>query len=318
MPDDYDEKYKSWSLDSLPIAPESWQSKVRQKSAKQYKIIEGLVKKASTVYISTDYDREGEAIARSLLDRFRYSGPVRRVCLTALDESSIRKALSNIKDGQDTVPLYYAALGRQRADWLIGMNVSRLYTVLARQVGFESTLHVGRVITPTVALVCQRDRDIAGFTPSPYWVLGVNVAVQNGQFLAQWVPPEECSDDQGRCTNKPMPSKSPPRSMGLKPSSVRRRQNPVKSRLPCHLTSPPYSSTAANDGAIPLSRCSTQPNLCTKRTKPLPIHEPTAGIYRRARRRTSPTSSRRSYCPIKGSPGWWPGLTHIAKARVVQ
>ena len=59
MPDDYDEKYKSWSLDSLPIAPESWQSKVHQKSAKQYKIIEGLVKKASTVYISTDYDREG-------------------------------------------------------------------------------------------------------------------------------------------------------------------------------------------------------------------------------------------------------------------
>ncbi|HFZ8524676.1 DNA topoisomerase III [Aeromonas caviae] len=202
MPDDYDEKYKSWSLDTLPIAPESWQSKVRQNTAKQYKIIEGLVKKASTVYISTDYDREGEAIARSLLDRFRYSGPVRRVCLTALDESSIRKALSNIKDGQETVPLYYAALGRQRADWLIGMNVSRLYTVLARQVGFESTLHVGRVITPTVALVCQRDRDIAGFIPSPYWVLGVNVAVQNGQFLAQWVPPEECSDDQGRCTNK--------------------------------------------------------------------------------------------------------------------
>ena len=97
------------------------------------------MKKASTVYISTDYDREGEAIARSLLDRFRYSGPVRRVCLTALDESGIRKALSNIKDGQDTVPLYYATLGRQRADWLIGMNVSRLYTVLARQVGFEST-----------------------------------------------------------------------------------------------------------------------------------------------------------------------------------
>ncbi|WP_368181606.1 DNA topoisomerase 3 [Aeromonas sp. R7-5] len=202
MPDDYDEKYKSWSLDTLPISPGTWQYNVRKSSFKQFKIIEGLVKKASTVYISTDYDREGEAIARSLLERFRYSGSVRRVCLSALDEHNIRKALDNVLDGQATLPMYYAAMARQRADWLIGMNISRLYTVLARQIGFESTLHVGRVLTPTIALVCQRDRDIAGFTPSPYWVLSVNVAVQNGQFLAQWVAPEECSDDQRRCTNK--------------------------------------------------------------------------------------------------------------------
>ncbi|CAJ0563603.1 DNA topoisomerase 3 [Escherichia coli] len=202
MPDDYDERYKSWSLETLPIAPESWRYNVRKSAFKQYKIVEGLVKKASTIYISTDYDREGEAIARSLLDRFRYSGPIRRVCLTALDESSIKKALNNVKDGKDTVSLYYAALARQRADWLVGMNVSRLYTVLARDVGFNHTLHVGRVITPTVALVCQRDREIAGFTPSPYWTLGVNVSVQNGQFAAQWIPPEECSDEQGRCVNK--------------------------------------------------------------------------------------------------------------------
>ena len=134
-----------------------------------------------------------------------------------------------------------------------------------------------------------------------------------GSFWRSGYRPRSAATIRAGVPIKPMPSKSPPRSMGLKPSSVRRRQNPVKSRLPCHLTSPPYSSTAANDGAIPLSRCSTQPNLCTKRTKPLPIHEPTAGIYRRARRRTSPTSSRRSYCPIKGSLGWWPGLTHIAR-----
>lgn len=202
MPDDYDEKYKAWSLETLPISPESWRSKVRRSSSKQYKVIEQLVKKASTVYISTDYDREGEAIARSLLDRFRYQGPVKRVCLTALDESSIRKALRNIKDGKETIPLYYASLSRQRADWVVGMNMSRCYTVLAREVGFGQTLHIGRVITPTVALVCQRDSEIANFKPSPFWTMDVGVSVQNGQFLAHWVPPEECSDDQGRCTNK--------------------------------------------------------------------------------------------------------------------
>ncbi|MCV5277166.1 DNA topoisomerase, partial [Escherichia coli] len=78
-----------------------------------------------------------------------------------LDESSIRKALRNIKDGKETIPLYYASLSRQRADWVVGMNMSRCYTVLAREVGFGQTLHIGRVITPTVALVCQRDSEIA-------------------------------------------------------------------------------------------------------------------------------------------------------------
>ncbi|WP_242538069.1 DNA topoisomerase, partial [Vibrio parahaemolyticus] len=87
-------------------------------------------------------------------------------------------------------------------DWVVGMNMSRCYTVLAREVGFGQTLHIGRVITPTVALVCQRDSEIANFKPSPFWTMDVGVSVQNGQFLAHWVPPEECSDDQGRWTNK--------------------------------------------------------------------------------------------------------------------
>ena len=160
------------------------------------------MKKASTVYISTDYDREGEAIARSLLDRFRYSGPVRRVCLTALDESSIRKSTQQYQRWSGYCAPVLRSPWAATCNWLIGMNVSRLYTVLARQVGFESTLHVGRVITPTVALVCQRDRDIAGFTPSPYWVLGVNVAVQNGQFWRSGYRPRSAATIRGRCTNK--------------------------------------------------------------------------------------------------------------------
>ena len=94
----------------LPIAIQSHGgttfARVRSNSTKLLR----TGQKASTIYISTDYDREGEAIARSLLDRFRYSGPIRRVCLTALDESSIKKALNNVKDGKDTVSLYHAAL----------------------------------------------------------------------------------------------------------------------------------------------------------------------------------------------------------------
>ena len=202
MPDDYDARYAQWSLETLPIAPSSWRYNVRKSAAKQYKIVEGLLKKAQTVYIATDFDREGEAVARSLLEQFNFTGRVYRVCLRALDEASIRAALNDVKDGRETVPLYHAALARARADWLIGMNVSRLYTVLAREVGYSHTLHVGRVITPTVALVCQRDQEIARFTPSPYWTLDVRVDVQNGHFRARWVVPEECRDAQERCTNK--------------------------------------------------------------------------------------------------------------------
>lgn len=204
MPDDYDERYKAWSLDTLPIAPDRWKNKVSSAGYKQrqYNTVIGLLKKASKVYISTDYDREGEAIARSLLDRAQYNGPISRVCLTALDEASIRKALSNIRDGKDTIYLYYAALARQRADWLIGMNLSRLYTVLTKKTGINTTLHIGRVLTPTVALVCQRDQEIQNFKPSPFWMLDIGVSVQNGQFIATWVPPEECSDESGRCINK--------------------------------------------------------------------------------------------------------------------
>lgn len=202
MPDEYDPKYKSWNLDTLPIAPDAWRSNVKKSAFKQFKIIEGLIKQASVINIATDYDREGEAIARSLMDRCRYSGPVRRVCLSSLDDSSIRKALNNIRDGRETVPLYHASTARQRADWLIGMNMSRLYTCLTRAVGYKEVMHIGRVITPMVALVCKRDEEIAAFKPSPYYQLDCQVAVQNGRFSARWVAPEECADEHGRCINK--------------------------------------------------------------------------------------------------------------------
>lgn len=204
MPDDYDEADKAWRLDRLPIVPQSWRYKAKNKAAKQLKVIQQLVKKADRIIISTDFDREGEAIARSLLDRFSYSGPTSRLRLTALDDHSIRKALSNILPGSDSEALYYAALARQRADWLVGMNVSRLFTILARNSGYKETLHIGRVITPTVALVCSRDNSISSFTPSPYWVLAVQVNTQNGQFMARWIPPAQCADEQGRCINKPL------------------------------------------------------------------------------------------------------------------
>lgn len=202
LPDEYDEKFKRWDIQTLPIVPDVWKSKVKKSSSKQYGIIKRLVSQASIVAISTDYDREGEAIARSVLERLGYKGEIERVCLTSLDEDGIKRALSSVKSNEETIPLYHAALARQRADWLVGMNMSRLYTTLARQVGYNSTLHIGRVVTPMVYLVCHRDNEVNNFKPSPFWVLKADVSVQRGHFKAVWDVPEQFSDANGRCINK--------------------------------------------------------------------------------------------------------------------
>ncbi|MGP9797041.1 DNA topoisomerase 3 [Halomonas sp. 86] len=202
MPHEYDEKYKSWNMDLLPIAPDTWRLKVKKSASKQFNIIKGLIKKAKTVVISTDWDREGEAIARNILEHAGYRGDIKRLRLSSLDPVSIKKALADVRPGPESIPYFHASLARQRADWLIGMNMSRLYSKLAEKAGYRQTLHVGRVLTPTVNLVCLRDQAIANFKASPYYVLTASAVVQQGSFEAKWVPPEEVCDEQGRCLNK--------------------------------------------------------------------------------------------------------------------
>lgn len=201
MPEQYDEALKSWSLDTLPIVPEEWGYNVKSAAAAQFKVVQTLIKRATGVVIATDFDREGEAIARSIIERTGFTGPIKRLCLTALDPASIRKALNDMREGEATLPLYHAALSRQRADWLVGMNISRLYTVLARSAGYRDTLHIGRVLSPTMALVCQRDRDIRGFKPSPFWTVIADVHTGQGSFHAVWAAPAGVSDSSGRCVN---------------------------------------------------------------------------------------------------------------------
>ena len=201
-PSEYDPRYKKWNLDDLPIVPEKFAYNVKKSASDQYKVIRDLVKNASAIFIATDYDREGEAIARSLLERFRYSGQIFRVCLTALDDVSIKRALNSIKNGTETEPLYQSALGRSRADWLVGMNLSRLFSVLGRRMGFPEPIQIGRVITPTVTLVVNRDLEIENFVPVPYYELWITACTERGAFKAKWIVPDEYSDDAGRCLKR--------------------------------------------------------------------------------------------------------------------
>jgi len=198
-PESYGEQFRKWSLDALPIIPQHWLVTVKENTIKQFKVVQKLVSKATELIIATDADREGEMIAREIIDYCGYKGQIKRLWLSALNDASIRKALSELKPGSETLPMYYSALSRSRADWLIGMNLSRLFTLLGRNAGYEGVLSVGRVQTPTLGLVVRRDREIENFTPVPYWTIEIVLDSDGTVFTAHWQAPDTTTDDAGRC-----------------------------------------------------------------------------------------------------------------------
>ncbi len=198
-PEVYDAALKRWSLEQLPIIPQQWRVEVKPQTATQFKVVKTLLAKATHLVIATDADREGELIAREIIDLCGYRGPIARLWLSALNDASIRTALAKLRPSAETLPMYYSALARSRADWLVGMNLSRLFTVLGRQAGYDGVLSVGRVQTPTLKLVVDRDREIAAFVSVPYWAIDVSLSAGGQTFTAQWVPPKACTDDAGQC-----------------------------------------------------------------------------------------------------------------------
>ncbi len=204
-PDDYSSEYKKWRFETLPILPDQWRMQVKRSGAKQFKIIKQLLGKHRHVVIATDADREGEMIAREILHLCGYTGAIERLWLTALDPASIRKALSNMKPDVATRPLYHAGLGRARADWLIGMNLTRAYTLLAKASGGTEVVSIGRVQTPTLKIIVDRDRLIEAFTPVPYYDLVIELDADGQLFKAKWRPGLSSkidTDSENRCLDK--------------------------------------------------------------------------------------------------------------------
>ena len=196
-PEKYDPKYKKWNLNDLPIIPTTWKLSQNDSSKKQLAIVKDCIAKADEVIIATDADREGELIARLILGYARYNGSVKRLWLSALDDASIKKALNNLKDGSETEPLFHAGLGRQRADWISGFNYTRACSLVYG--GFGNVFSVGRVQTPTLRLVVERDLEIANFKSKDFFgIVGIFRDIS-----AQWVVPEEAfGDEEKRCLDE--------------------------------------------------------------------------------------------------------------------
>ena len=184
----YDPKYKTWRTEDLPIVPKVWKLEVNPKAANQFDIVKKLIAKADEIVHAGDPDREGQLLVDEVLDFLGNTKPVKRILLNALDAESILRANENLRDNAEFFNLKQSALARSRADWLIGMNLSRAYTLAARRRGHDLTLPIGRVKTPTLALVVRREREIKNFKPVDFFNIWVTFIHANGEFAAQFKP----------------------------------------------------------------------------------------------------------------------------------
>ena len=189
-PDDYDDAWKLWRRSSLPMIPREWRLKPKESARAQLQVISNLLGEAATVVNTGDPDREGQLLVDEVLEHFRYTGPVQRIWLASLDSRSIQKALATLKDNRDYANLRDSARARSQADWLIGMNATRAMTLRGRESGRDGVLSMGRVQTPSLALVVNRDREIAAFTPIDYLVLQARLQHDAGTFSAIFKPSE--------------------------------------------------------------------------------------------------------------------------------
>ncbi len=189
-PKDYKPHWKSWDLNNLPMLPERFDTKVTGDAGikKQFNIVKSLFEKADVVINCGDAGTEGELIQRWVINQCNYKGEVQRLWISSLTEEAIKEGFKNLKPAEQYDNLYYAGFSRAIGDWLLGLNATRLYTV--KFGGFKQVLSVGRVQTPTLAMLVNRFKEIRDFKPQPYWELQTTYRntlfnYEDGRFLKQ-------------------------------------------------------------------------------------------------------------------------------------
>lgn len=203
-PDDYTVMWKRWSLGALPMIPQRFGIKLIEDSRikKQFAVIERLMQAADGIINCGDAGQEGELIQRWVMQKAQAKCPVRRLWISSMTDEAIREGFQTLKDQKEYQPLYLAGLSRAIGDWLLGMNATRLYTLKYGQ--NRQVLSIGRVQTPTLALIVNRQKEIDGFKPEPYWVLSTIYrdtlfTATSGKFTSK----EEGEKSFGKIADKP-------------------------------------------------------------------------------------------------------------------
>ncbi len=172
-PQAYGEEYTKWSYDALPIVPDSWKYEVKKDTKKQFNVIKKLMNsdKVDSICFATDAGREGELIARLTYMMAGCKKPIFRLWISSMEESAIREGFEHLRQGSEYEALYKSALARQKADWLVGINGTRLFTVLYK----NKVLKVGRVQSPTLSMIVDRESEINNFVKEPFYQVALTV-----------------------------------------------------------------------------------------------------------------------------------------------
>jgi len=190
MPEDYDPRYAKWDAGDLPIVPKKWALKPKDGSAAQLKAIASLHAQATRIIHAGDPDAEGQLLVQEVLDELRNKKPVFRVLVNDYNETKVREAIRAMRPNTDAqyVGWHQWAECRGRLDYLFGLNLTRAYTLRGRALGYDGVLTVGRVQTPTLAIVVARDETIEGFKATPFYRLVAQFAHDGTEFFASWNP----------------------------------------------------------------------------------------------------------------------------------
>ncbi|MCO7126131.1 DNA topoisomerase [Sporolactobacillus shoreicorticis] len=210
----YDPAWEKWSLNTLPMLPSHYRFCVPTDKQKQFAIVKRLLDRSDAIIVATDSDREGENIARSIITQSGNADkPIRRLWINSLETDEIRRGFAELKDGADFVSSYWEAQSRQIADWLVGLNATRLFTLLLRQKGLQGTYSVGRVQTPTLAMIAARQQAIENFKPEKFVEIHGDFQTDNGSYsgkLDQRFPSadeaEALLDQHGLAIGRPSPA----------------------------------------------------------------------------------------------------------------
>lgn len=193
-PEQYDKKYKEWNMQDLPMIPKYLRLEVIRQTGKQYNAVKAQIhrKDVNEIVIATDAGREGELVARWILEKAGNQKPIKRLWISSVTDKAIREGFANLKPGKDYDNLYRAAVCRAEADWLVGINATRALTCK-----YNAQLSCGRVQTPTLAMIAKREEEIRNFKPVPYYGLTATVTKKDGlkqSMRMQWVEPRSKSN----------------------------------------------------------------------------------------------------------------------------